>query len=98
MTTVLWNAETADWALDQKNAIGDFVGAPMEGFKVNDTIWLIREFAKWDRAEGSPGVVALEHELSDDSVLAFTDTFDHIRETGWRTGTLADCIGRDWYQ
>lgn len=70
----------------------------MEGFNINSTIWLINEFAKWSRAPGAPGVIALEHELSSDSVEAFTSTFDHVRKVGWRPATVPDCIGEDWYQ
>lgn len=44
------------------------------------------------------GVVALEHELSFESIQAFTDSYPLLRQLKWRTGALPDLLNLQWYQ
>lgn len=54
--------------------------------------------------ERREGVIALEHELSEESVGLFVGSFGELRKEGWEVGTVPDVIGRregegvDWYQ
>ena len=52
----------------------------------------------------SPGLIILEHELSDQSVTAFIDTWDVMRSNKWNPITIADATNTTtdsrhaWYQ
>lgn len=92
---ILWNGDSSDWSLNQTWAIGDFVDPPMQGFRVADSVSNILERA---RNAGGAGSIMLEHELSDESVAAFIATYGQVRQAGWRTATVPECIGQPWYQ
>ena len=41
----------------------------------------------------SPGLMVLEHELSDQTVQAFMNNFPKVKSNGWKTASLARIIG-----
>lgn len=53
-------------------------------------------------AENDPtngeGVIVLEHELSFESVQAFTDSYPKLKVEKWRSGTVPDLLDVPWYQ
>jgi chitin deacetylase len=84
LTTVIWNDDTEDWGLT--------TGAttPQE---------IASSYAKWVTAPSkSPGIMTLEHEISDQSVQAFMDNFPLVKPNGWGTGSLARLVGNATYQ
>ena len=47
----------------------------------------------------NPGLMILEHELSDQTVQAFMDNYPKIKSNGWQTASLARVVnGSDPYQ
>lgn len=44
------------------------------------------------------GIIVLEHELSEESVQAFTESRPVLKEKGWKAGTVPDLLGLPWYQ
>lgn len=44
------------------------------------------------------GVIVLEHELSFESIQAFTDSYPQLGEKKWRSGTVPDLLQLPWYQ
>ena len=46
----------------------------------------------------SPGLIILEHELSDQSVQAFISAYPEIKANGWRTMSQAEIPGDSVYQ
>ena len=49
-------------------------------------------------AVNGEGVIVLEHELSNESIQAFTDSQPLLKEKGWKAGTVPDLLGLPWYQ
>jgi hypothetical protein len=46
----------------------------------------------------NPGIIALEHELSDQSVQSFKDNWPKFAQRGWSVQSLARLSGRSAYQ
>ncbi|KAH9853447.1 hypothetical protein C2E23DRAFT_104802 [Lenzites betulinus] len=84
LTTVIWNQDTEDWS------VGTPGGATRTA--VNDNL------AKWISGPKSPGLIILEHELSNDTVGAFMQAFPLIQQNGWNFKSLATMNGGDVYQ
>jgi len=98
MTAVMWNFDSWDWSLNQTWASGDFVDPPFPNFVTEmSTARLTERMADNDRVNGE-GVIALEHELSFESVQAFTDSYPTLKQKDWRWGTVPDLLQLPWYQ
>ncbi|KAF8076387.1 hypothetical protein FPV67DRAFT_1471515, partial [Lyophyllum atratum] len=84
MQTVIWNDDTEDWGLTTGATTPQAIAS---------------SFAKWVTAPSkSPGIMTLEHEISDQSVQAFIDNYPLIKPNGWGTGSLARLVGNATYQ
>lgn len=69
MYTVLWNQDTEDWSLTTGGTTPQKVAADLQ---------------KWITGPKSPGLIILEHELSNMSVQAFINAFPLVKENGWK--------------
>ncbi|KAL0949996.1 hypothetical protein HGRIS_010005 [Hohenbuehelia grisea] len=84
LEVVIWNQDTDDWTLTEKD------GTTPEKISASMNQWLT--------GPKSPGLIVLEHELSDQSVQAFMDAYPAIKKNGWKIGSLAKIIGDSAYQ
>ncbi|KAI0832445.1 hypothetical protein BC628DRAFT_1414745 [Trametes gibbosa] len=84
LTTVIWNQDTEDWS------IGEASGATRAEVDAN--------LQKWITGPKSPGLIILEHELSNNTVSAFMQAFPLIQQNGWKFESLARIEGGDVYQ
>ncbi|KAF7790822.1 hypothetical protein EIP86_001779 [Pleurotus ostreatoroseus] len=84
LKTVVWNQDTGDWAI---------------GEDPNYTLSSVHaELTKWYSGPKSPGLIILEHELTDNTVTAFIDSFPLIGSNGWKTVSVAELDGESAYQ
>ncbi|KAF8914600.1 carbohydrate esterase family 4 protein [Mucidula mucida] len=74
LTTVIWNQDTEDWSM----ATG---GTTMDAINASMTQWLT--------GPKSPGLVILEHELTEDTVQAFMNAYPVMKSNGWEIESLA---------
>ncbi|KAH8822831.1 carbohydrate esterase family 4 protein [Flagelloscypha sp. PMI_526] len=74
LTTVIWNQDTADWSIASGGTTEDKVKSDLEG---------------WMAGSKKPGLMPLEHELTDTTVDAFMKTFPDIASHGWKFQSLA---------
>ncbi|KAF8559108.1 carbohydrate esterase family 4 protein [Imleria badia] len=84
LVTVIWNQDTDDWTLDQ-NPPGttlDKVAAQMQ---------------TWLTGPKTPGLVILEHELSDLAVSSFMSAYPVMVANGWKRVSLAQMDGLGSY-
>ncbi|KAF9266360.1 glycoside hydrolase/deacetylase [Marasmius fiardii PR-910] len=84
MDTVIWNQDSADWTMNNGKSTLDQVMNSLDGFL---------------KGPKSPGLIILEHESSDNTVKAFTDTYPKIKGNGWQTKSLIPLLENgDSYQ
>ncbi|EJT48936.1 Chitin deacetylase [Trichosporon asahii var. asahii CBS 2479] len=84
MIPVLWNKDTNDWQIGEKqDHTVDSVTNEMKG---------------WFHEDKNPGIVALEHELNDQTVQVFLNVYPEASQTGWKFLSVADAFGFNWYQ
>ncbi|EEB94293.1 hypothetical protein MPER_06912, partial [Moniliophthora perniciosa FA553] len=74
MITVIWNQDTDDWSLTTGGQNMDAIGHDMD---------------RWLTGSKTPGLVVLEHELSDQAVQAFMANYPKIKSNGWDTDSVA---------
>ncbi|KAI0677523.1 hypothetical protein C8Q78DRAFT_94630 [Trametes maxima] len=84
LTTVIWNQDTEDWSIGQPG------GSTRD--KVNS------DLQTWITGPKSPGLIILEHELTNNTVGAFIQAFPLIQQNGWKYMSLAQLDGSDVYQ
>lgn len=86
MTTVFWNQDTEDWSLSD--------ATPMY------TIPQIQDLLnKWLSGPKSPGLIILEHELTDDTVGIFMNTtWPGIKANNWQPKGIAQLFNLPVYQ
>jgi hypothetical protein len=84
LTAVLWNHDTSDWSL------GEAGGATPQQVQANLQTWLA--------GPKNPGLIILEHELSDASVQAFITAFPLIKQNNWTLTSVAELDGLGAYQ
>ncbi|MBW0542448.1 hypothetical protein O181_082163 [Austropuccinia psidii MF-1] len=102
LETVIWNEDSIDWALNQTYSTGDQVDLPNpnDAPNLNQVIENIKQFSIDDKIKLN-GLLLLEHELSQESVKAFEVSWKKVKDLGWKTGALPECIedGKaKWYQ
>lgn len=56
------------------------------------------ELEKWYSGPKSPGLIILEHELTDNTVTAFMDSWSLIQSNGWKAVSVAELDGESAYQ
>ncbi|OCH94080.1 carbohydrate esterase family 4 protein [Obba rivulosa] len=83
LTTIVWNQDTDDWSLTTGGTTPSKVHSAM---------------SKWLSGPKSPGLIILEHELSDMSVQAFIDAYPLIGQHGWKFVSVAEVSGDGAYQ
>ncbi|KAH9899845.1 hypothetical protein C8Q73DRAFT_638659 [Cubamyces lactineus] len=84
LTTVIWNQDTEDWSIGQPG------GTTRD--KVNQNL------QTWYTGSKSPGLIILEHELTNDTVGAFIQAFPLIQQNGWKYVSVAQLDGGSPYQ
>ncbi|KAF9247048.1 carbohydrate esterase family 4 protein [Melanogaster broomeanus] len=85
LTTVIWNQDTNDWALSDNppGTTQQDVASKLQG---------------WITGSKSPGLIILEHELSNMSVQAFIDAYPSMVSNGWNRVSLAQMDDLGSYQ
>ncbi|KAJ7128367.1 hypothetical protein C8R44DRAFT_909448 [Mycena epipterygia] len=79
LTTIIWNHDTADWTLTVAG------GTTPAAINASMTQWLT--------GSKSPGLIMLEHELSDQSVDAFKAGYPVMQQNKWNLESLARLMG-----
>ncbi|KAI0268179.1 hypothetical protein BC834DRAFT_821301 [Gloeopeniophorella convolvens] len=79
LTTVIWNQDTEDWSVGQPG------GATAASVNTN--------IQKWLTGPKSPGLIMLEHELSNFTVQAFIANFPLIAANNWKPVSVAQLDG-----
>jgi peptidoglycan/xylan/chitin deacetylase (PgdA/CDA1 family) len=85
MTTVIWNNDSEDWQIGTS-------GGPTEQEVQADVKKFITASPK------TPGQMVLEHELTDQTVRIFMNSFPDIASSGWKFQSLASAYGTGAYQ
>lgn len=80
LTTVVWNQDTNDWSLSDSPP-------GTTAAKVNASL------TQWLTGPKSPGLIILEHELSNQSVASFQAAYPMMLSTGWQVTSLAKLMG-----
>ena len=71
MTAVMWNHDTEDWSM-----MSTPPGTSLDKIQSDMTQWLT--------GPKSPGLIILEHELTNDTVQAFINAYPLIAQNGWK--------------
>ncbi|EIN10617.1 glycoside hydrolase/deacetylase, partial [Punctularia strigosozonata HHB-11173 SS5] len=69
LQTIIWNQDTEDWSLTSGGTTPEKVASSLH---------------QWITGPKSPGLIILEHELSNLSVDAFINAFPLIQQNGWQ--------------
>ncbi|KAJ7119106.1 glycoside hydrolase/deacetylase [Mycena epipterygia] len=80
LTTIIWNQDTADWSLTSGGTTAAAINSSM---------------TQWLTGSKSPGLIILEHELSDQSVASFVAAYPVMRQNNWNTVSLAQLMGNN---
>ncbi|EAU84787.1 chitin deacetylase [Coprinopsis cinerea okayama7 len=78
LETVIWNLDTDDWGLST-------------GAVTPESI--VERFEGWLSGPKSPGLMILQHEVTDASIDVFMNVFPLIAQQGWEFGSLASVVG-----
>ncbi|KAL0064023.1 hypothetical protein AAF712_009091 [Marasmius tenuissimus] len=73
LETVMWNRDSEDWKMTTNE---------------KTTEALLRDMDGWLAGPKTPGLIVLEHELTEQTVQAFTEAYPRIKNNGWRTESL----------
>ncbi|KAJ7626973.1 carbohydrate esterase family 4 protein [Roridomyces roridus] len=76
MEMMVWNQDTEDWSLTE-------TPAPTSQAKIAS------QMTTWLNGAKSPGLMILEHELSELSVGSFKAAYPLMKSAGWQTGSAA---------
>jgi len=82
LTGILWNQDTGDWMLPSGTSLS----------KINASM------TKWLTGPKNPGLIILEHELSNQSVDAFISAYPVMKANGWNITSTAQLAGNLPYQ
>jgi len=82
LTAIFWNQDSSDWELPNQISLS----------KVNASL------TKWITGPKSPGLIILEHELSEQSVAAFISAYPLMKANGWNITSTAQLPGNVPYQ
>ncbi|RPD67136.1 glycoside hydrolase/deacetylase [Lentinus tigrinus ALCF2SS1-7] len=83
LRTVIWNQDSEDWSISTGGTTRPKVDA---------------ELKQWITGPKSPGLIILEHELTNDTVGAFMQAFPLIAQNGWKFESVARLDGGNPYQ
>ncbi|KAE8215765.1 hypothetical protein CF327_g1002 [Tilletia walkeri] len=91
---VSWDADTNDWCFGQSATQSACPGETPGGTIESVTSYIDKTFA----GPKSPGVLMLEHELSDTTVGFFEQhTWVGITKNAWKHANVAEMLGVAWY-
>ncbi|KAI0068746.1 glycoside hydrolase/deacetylase [Artomyces pyxidatus] len=79
LTTIIWNQDSEDWTLTTNGTTPQAIATNMHN---------------WLTGPKTPGLIILEHELSDQSVQAFMDNFPLIAANGWKPVSVVETDGQ----
>ncbi|KAG6332598.1 hypothetical protein ID866_6489 [Astraeus odoratus] len=85
LITVVWNHDTNDWSLSDSTS----------HTSLNR---IASQMRTWLTGPKTPGLIILEHELSEKSVQAFINAWDLMVSTGWNLTSVAQMDGTYAYQ
>ncbi|KIK68160.1 carbohydrate esterase family 4 protein [Collybiopsis luxurians FD-317 M1] len=77
LETIIWNQDTEDWSLTSN-------GTTLQAINASMTTWLT--------GPKSPGLIILEHELSNQSVTAFESAYPVMKSNGWNLMSVAELV------
>jgi hypothetical protein len=80
LKTVVWNQDTDDWAIGSDPKY------------THDSV--VSQYTKWCEGPKSPGLIVLEHEITQDDVSVFTEMYPIIVKNGWKITNIADAFGK----
>lgn len=83
LVQVDWNQDTNDWQLGETASV-----TPAS---------IAADLKKWITGPKSPGLIILEHELSDGSVQAFIDAYPLMQSNGWDIRNIPNLFNQPWY-
>lgn len=83
LETVPWDKDSGDWAISTGTYTKQQVDSTMNG---------------WLSGPKSPGLNILEHELNDNTIGVFMDSFPAMVSNGWNISNVADAWSMAWYQ
>ncbi|ORY80755.1 hypothetical protein BCR35DRAFT_331817 [Leucosporidium creatinivorum] len=92
LTTVLWNEDSNDWCLEED---GTSDCASDEG--PADDAALLTEMQGFAAMNKTPGLIVLEHELTNLSIGGFTSTYATLLSSGWKVLNIPDLFDYSWY-
>lgn len=84
MTAILWNRDSQDWTLGAQG------GTTTQAIQTN--------FQNWLSGPQNPGIVVLQHELSDGAVQAFQAAYPLMKQYNWVLKSTALLAGLSPYQ
>ncbi|KAI0278828.1 hypothetical protein BGY98DRAFT_1077813 [Russula aff. rugulosa BPL654] len=84
LTTIIWNNDSEDWTLETPG------GTTPEAIQAN--------FQRWLSGPTTPGLIVLEHELTDESVQAFISAYPLMKQYDWILKSTATLAGLSPYQ
>lgn len=82
LTTVVWNFDTDDWSLTD-------TPPGTTAAKINSSMH------EWLTGPRSPGLIILEHELSNQSVASFVAAYPVMQQNNWNIVSLAQLLGNN---
>ncbi|BGP13247.1 hypothetical protein JCM10213_004983 [Rhodosporidiobolus nylandii] len=92
LETVLWNDDSDDWCLSSQTT----TTCGGEGPGSLDA--LESELRSWQQGPMSPGIIGLEHELTQWTVSAFISTYPGLEVEGWNASAIPDLFDEEaWY-
>jgi chitin deacetylase len=74
LQTIMWNQDTEDWSISQGGTTPEVVASSL---------------TKWIQGPKSPGLIILEHELTDTTVQLFMDAVPQAKAAGWKIASVS---------
>ncbi|GAA5967918.1 hypothetical protein JCM21900_000745 [Sporobolomyces salmonicolor] len=92
LKTVIWNQDSNDWCLNDQGGT-DCVGSGPANEAALQT-----ELRGFQDGPKTPGLIVLEHELTNYSVEGFMSTYSNLKSKGWSAANIPLLFNMDWYQ
>ncbi|KIY65692.1 carbohydrate esterase family 4 protein [Cylindrobasidium torrendii FP15055 ss-10] len=83
LQTILWNQDTEDWSMSSG---------------VQTMAGIDKNFDDWLGGSKTPGLIMLEHELTEDTVQAFMNNYPKMQQHGWNITSTALLYTDEVYQ
>jgi len=83
LTTVMWNNDSGDWNIGSSGVTLESVEASM---------------AAWLAGPRSPGLIILEHEITQDDVTNFLTSYPLMKSANWNMVPVGQLTNHDWYK